>query len=414
MRVCFFNRSYYPDLGATGQFLTELAEDLVDKGCEVSVVAGVPVVSGDPTWTPPARMSPVTWERRHGVSIFRARGTSLWPGVLLSKYTNYLTYFGAAAIAGLRLPQADVVVALTDPPIIGLIALAVARRQGSKFVLLCEDIYPEAGRLTAGVESRAINGALDRVSRLLVRNADHIIALGETMRKRLVEGKGANPGKVAVIHNWVDCDLIVPGPKQNQFSLTHGLADKFVVMHSGNIGLSQELEAVVQAAARLKRFPDIEVVFVGEGVKKPVLEEQVRALGLQNVRFLPYQPKDNLRDSFATAEVFIVSLKRGLAGYIVPSKLYGILAAGRPYVAAVEEMCEVTTITKKYNCGLLAEPGDPGDLAQKILTLYHDSALSQRLGANARQAAVVFDRKVQVRAYNDLFHELVHARPAAA
>jgi colanic acid biosynthesis glycosyl transferase WcaI len=151
------------------------------------------------------------------------------------------------------------------------------------------------------------------------------------------------------------------------------------------------------------------VVFVGEGVKKSALENRVRALGLRNVRFLPFQPKERLMESFAAADVFLVSLKRGLAGYIVPSKLYGILAAGRPYVAAVEKDCEVTAITNRYQCGLMAEPGDPKDIAAKVLRLYHNRPLAQQLGANARQAAVAFDRPRQVQAYYDLFQQLTNA-----
>ena len=151
---------------------------------------------------------------------------------------------------------------------------------------------------------------------------------------------------------------------------------------------------------------DVEMVFVGDGVKKPVLEDRVRTLGLDNVRFLPYQAKGFLKDSFASADVFVVSLKEGLAGYIVPSKLYGILAAGRPYVAVVEESCEVAAITKQYDCGLLAEPGDPEDLARKILTLYQNRDLARHLGTNARRAALEFDRHSQIRAYYELFHKV--------
>lgn len=413
MKVCFFNRSYYPDLGATGQLLTELAEGLVDSRCVVSVVAGVPLVSSDATWVLPSGIVPVVREDRNGVMIFRARGTSFSPRVLPAKFANYLTYFGAAAVAGLCLPKSDVVVALTDPPIIGLIALAVARWQRSKFVFLCEDIYPEAGRLLAGVENHAINGTLDRVSRFLVKKADRVVALGETMRRHLIEGKGADPSKVNVIHNWADCGLITPGSKTNHFSSAHGLADKFVVMHSGNLGLSQNLPVLIDAAERLRNIPDLVVVIVGEGASKLELQAMVKEKGLPNVRFLPYTPKDQLVDAFASADVFVVALKRGLAGYVVPSKLYGILAAGRPYVAAVEEACEVAAITRKYDCGLLAEPGDPGDLAEKILSLYHNCALARRLGTNARQAALQFDLKVQVRAYNDVFQELAGACPAS-
>src|SRR5262249_1161136 len=153
--------------------------------------------------------------------------------------------------------------------------------------------------------------------------------------------------------DWADCNEIVPGSKDNPFSRAHGLTDKFVVMHSGNMGLSQSLETVIEAAAYLQHVPDIELVFVGEGVKKPALQERAKALGLNHVRFLPYQPKELLTESFATADVFIVSLLPGLAGFIVPSKLYSILAAGRPYVAAVEAECEVVEITRKHDCGLL-------------------------------------------------------------
>jgi colanic acid biosynthesis glycosyl transferase WcaI len=236
------------------------------------------------------------------------------------------------------------------------------------------DIFPEVARLLEDFQSETVNRVLHGVNRFLVRKADRIVALGETMRRKLIDGKGADPAGTLVIPDWADCAGIAPGPKRNPFSLAHGLADKFVVLHSGNIGLSQGLETVIQAAVQLKEFPDIQIVFIGEGVKKPLLEDQVRVTGLQNVRFLPYQPKEGLSDSFASADVFVVSLKRGLAGYIVPSKLYGILAAGRPYVAAVEEACEVAAITKKHDCGLLAEPAEPKDLAEKILTLYHDHA----------------------------------------
>src|SRR5438876_157450 len=203
-----------------------------------------------------------------------------------------------------------------------------------------------------------------------------------------------------------------PGPRDNAFARVHGLHDKFVVMHSGNIGLSQGLETLVEAAARLRHVPDVQIVFIGDGVKKPALEARVRALGLANVRFLPFVAKERLSESFGAADVFVVLLKPGLAGYIVPSKLYGILAAGRPCIAAVEDESEVADITRRYDCGLPAEPMKPGALADQILKLYHDPALTRRLGANARRAALDFDRRRQVRAYDDVLREVVDAARA--
>ena len=411
--IAFFNRSFYPDAAATGQLLTELCEDLVQKhGCRVSVVAGAAADSGSGDGVTMVKKGHLFGRELHrGIQILRARGTHFEKGRIAGRFSNYMSYFLTALYAGLRLKRPDVVVALTDPPIIGLAAYLVARRFRVPFVMNYRDIFPEVGKLLEGFQSNIVNRILSEVNSFLVHKADRVVALGETMQRRLIEEKGAHPTKTIVIPDWADCSEIVPRSKKNHFSAAQGLADRFVVMHSGNMGLSQGLEAVVRSAVKLQEVPDIQLVFVGNGVKKSSLQQQVQSLGLSNVRFLPYQPKENLKDSFASADVFVVSLKRGLAGYIVPSKLYGILAAGRPYVAAVEETSEVAAITQKYHCGLLAEPEDSEDIAEKILSLYRDPALAHRLGANARQAAFQFDRPLQVRAYHDLFSTLVSSSP---
>jgi glycosyltransferase involved in cell wall biosynthesis len=315
-----------------------------------------------------------------------------------------VSYFLSACYAGQRLDRPSVIVAQTDPPIIGLAAWLAAWRFRVPFVMAYKDIFPEVARLLEDFHSEAADRVLQMANCFLARRADRVVALGETMKKMLVEGKGADPARTVIIPDWADCEAIVPGPKDNAFARAQGLADRFVVMHSGNIGLSQNLEVLIEAAERLHHVPDIIVVLVGEGVKKAVLEEQAR--GLPNVRFLPFQPKERLRESFASADVFVVSLKAGMAGYIVPSKLYGILAAGRPYVAAVEDSSEVASISRRHDCGLVVGPGKASELADAVLKLYHDRALARRMGENARQAALQFDRPRQVRAYYELFQEL--------
>lgn len=405
MHVAFFNRSFYPDTAATGQLLTELCEGLVAAhGCRVSVVAGVPLLASNGGGRPVRGL--VEHERHRGVDVLRARGTRLSKRRFAGRFTNYVSYFLSACWAGLRLERPDVVVAQTDPPIIGLAGYLAARRFGVPFVMAYKDVFPEVARLLEDFQSESVSRMLQGVNSFLARRADRVVALGETMRRRLVEGKGADPAKTIVIPDWADCAAIVPGPKVNPFAHEHGLVEKFVVMHSGNIGLSQALETLVDAAADLRHQPDIAVVFVGEGVKKPALQERAERLGLRNVRFLPFTPKERLHESFAAADIFVVSLRAGMAGYIVPSKLYGILAAGRPYVAAVEEASEVTAISRRYHCGLVVPPGKPSELADGILRLYHDRATAARMGAHARQAALEFDRPRQVKAYYDLFCEL--------
>jgi colanic acid biosynthesis glycosyl transferase WcaI len=402
LHVAFFNRSFHPDTTATGQLLTELCETLVhDHGCRISVVAGMPSAGMRPAggWI-------LGRDRYHGVDILRARGTRFPKRRFIGRASNYVTYFLSACYAGLRLDRPDVVVALTDPPIIGLAAWLTARRFRVPLVMSYRDIFPEVARLLEDFQSRTVERMLEAVNRFLVRRAVINVTLGETMRRRLIEGKGAPPQKTVVIPDWTDCAAITPGEKVNTFSITYGLSDKFVVMHSGNIGLSQSLETVVEAATLLRGVPDIVFVFVGDGVKKPALERLVEERGLTNVVFLPYQPKEELTRSFAAADVFVISLRAGLSGCIVPSKLYGILAAGRPYVAAVEEDVEAVLIARKYDCGLAAAPGRAGELADRIMELYRDRDLAQRLGLNARQAALGFDRADHVRAYHNLFVEL--------
>jgi glycosyltransferase involved in cell wall biosynthesis len=412
LHVVFLNRSYYPDTAATGQLLTELCEGLVrDHGCRVSVIAGMPLLPADDQLVSVSGL--VGRERRHGVEIFRARGSRFNKRRFIGRATNYVSYFLTACYAAMRVDRPDVVVALTDPPIIGLAGWLAARRARAPLVMAYQDLFPEVTVLL-DFHSETINNVLQAINRFLCRKADRIVALGETMRQRLIDNKGAPSDRTIIIPSWADTRAIVPGPKRNAFAVANNLADKFVVMHSGNIGLSQSLETVVDAAALLRHIPDLQVVFVGEGVKKRDLEEQARGLQLSNVSFLPFQPKERLAESFASADVFIVSLQPGLAGYIVPSKLYGILAAGRPYVAAVEPSCEVASITETYRCGLVAEPSDAGALAEAIMTFYNDRELTRRCGENARQASAAFDRSLQVGRYADLFRQLVAEQPGLA
>ena len=412
MKICFFNRSYWPDQAATGQFLTELAEDLVSRyGTEVTVVAGRPLNASHAETG--SRLSPVGREMHRGVDIRRANGTRLRPARFAARASNYVSYFAAATAASFGVGRQDVVVSLTDPPIVGLAALWTARRTGARFVFLCEDIFPEVATLIEDFQNSAVNGALDRVNRYLLRHADGIVALGDRMRRRLVEQKGADPSRVHVIHNWADCEAIVPGPKDNAFAREHGLVDRFVLMHSGNVGLSQNLDVLIEAADRLRSRERLTIAIVGDGSKRAALEAMTVARGLTNVRFFPYQPKALLHDSFASADVFLVSLKAGIEGFIVPSKVYGILAAGRPYIAATDPSSEPAQIASESGCGLVATPGDPAALAAAIAAMYDDPAMTKDMGARARLIARQYDRRVAVQSYHELFERVAGVARAA-
>jgi len=352
-------------------------------------------------------------ERHNGVTILRSASTTMRPRRFAARAANYLTYTASAALASLQIGRPDIIVSLTDPPIIGRLALSAARRTGARFVFLCEDIFPEVASLLEDFRSPVVNRALDRVNRHLLREADAIVALGDRMKRRLVEEKGADAADVHVIHNWADCRAIAPAPKDNSFARAHGLADRFVLMHSGNVGLSQNLDVLIEAAARLQWKERLVIAIVGDGARRDALVSAASARGLSNVKFFPYQPKEHLRESFAAADAFLISLKAGIEGYIVPSKLYGILAAGRPFVAAVDPSSEVATVALQSQCGVVAAPGDADDLARAIAVLHDNPELTRVMGEHARRAAWQFDRRPAVQAYYTLFASLRRLARAA-
>ena len=398
----FFNRSYYPDFGATGQLLTELCEDLASRfGFDVTVVAGMPLAA-EHSLAPLYWFRPVRREAHNGVRILRVWSTSRPQRTFSGRLSNYLSYFASASVAAFRIGRPDVVVSLTDPPIVALTAIGAARATGARFVFLCEDIFPEVARLLEDFQSPKVEALLTRIGRFVVKHADQIVALGDTMKRRLIETKGAEAGKISVIHNWADTEAIRPGPKDNPFSRANGLAGKFVVMHSGNVGLSQDVDGLLDVAERLRDLVDVVIAIVGEGARKAFLQTEAAKRGLTSVRFFPYQPKNGLIDSFATADVFVVSLKRGLAGFIVPSKLYGILAAGRPFVAAVEEDCEAAQIAREHECGVVVPPGDRARMADVIRALHADPNRRRVLADNARAAGLVYDRRKAVDRYKSV------------
>jgi colanic acid biosynthesis glycosyl transferase WcaI len=411
LRLAFFNRSYYPDFGATGQLLTELCEDLVSRhGHHVTVVAGVPLSSAvqvpSPRWYRPVRE-----EWHNGVRILRAYGTALDKRRFTGRATSY---FASALLGAVRLGRVDVVIALTDPPIIGLPASAAARMRGARFVFLCQDIFPEVARLLEDFQSARVEALLTRVGKYTVARADAIVALGDTMKRRLVDTKGADPSRIRVIHNWADCEAIVPAPKDNPFARAHGLTDRFVVMHSGNVGFSQGIDRLLDVAERIRDLSDVVIAIVGDGAQKRVLVDAAQARGLANVRFFPYQPKSALIDSFATADAFLVSLKPGLSGFIVPSKLYGILAAGRPFIASVEPDCEAADIARQHDCGIIVEPGSVEGIEAAIRALHGDRARARAMGERAREAGLQFDRRRAVASYESVFLELANGHRRTA
>jgi len=227
------------------------------------------------------------------------------------------------------------------------------------------------------------------------------------MRDKLLR-KGAMLEKIAVIPNWADTKVMTPHPKENPFSLANGLSSCFVVMHSGNIGLSQKLELLLQAAKRLEGLKDLAIVIIGDGAGKSSLVGLASELGLGNVYFFPYQPAEKMIYSFATADIFVISLAAGLDGFIAPSKVFAIMASGGPFIAAIDKSSEVARIAEEFNCGLVVSPDDPEALSQAIRRAYESQSELAKMGYRARKAVERFYSKdAGIEKYGELFCALL-------
>jgi len=384
-RILFLNRSFWPDREATGQFLTELCDDLsIDH--EVTIVAG-PSYHTDDGNSRGFRL----WSRedRGKITVIRTRGTRFSKSNLAGRLVNLGTYYLLAAIVAFRLPRPDVIVAETDPPLLGALAAVLKRRWRCRLVYNVRDLYPDIAEVTGGVRSPFLLELLRRGNDYAYERADLIVTLGHDMARRIVD-KGVPTEKVVVVPDWVDCGRIHP-LDSNPFRRSFG--NKFVVMYSGNIGLSQQLDAVLEAADRLRDDDRILFALIGEGARKKWLQERASAMGLTNVSFLPYQPLENLGESLSAADLHLIPLAAGAAGCLVPSKIYGILAAGRPFIAMMEEDAEVAHLARDDRVGFVVRPGNVDALIGAIRNAVDSPEHLKQMGARARRLAEArFDR----------------------
>ncbi len=407
MRVLFLNRAYPPEIEATAQYLAELTEDL-------SQVHEVLVLCGRPNYgTLSGRVFPYRREQHGRVKVWRAWGSS-WPKRYpLARVVNQASFYGLAWLTARRLPRPDVVVSLTDPPFLGLLALNLKRRLGIPFLYYCEDLYPDVAR-AVGMAPRPLAAAFDRVQARIIDGADWIVALGEDMAARLIE-KGASASRLSVVRNWVDTEAIRPIKTGNPFRMRHGLAERFVVMYSGNFGHIWDLDVVLDAAAIVQDAEDILFVLVGDGSTRPHIEARIRAERLDNIRLLPYERKEGLAASLSAADLHLVPMRPGVYGTIVPSKIYGILASGTPMVALAEGDSEAARVVEAHRCGWVGRPGDCVELAGLIRRASQDRKSLRRLGERARTAAErLYARPIQTRRFAAVLESLVDDAAAAA
>ena len=396
MRLLILNQFFYPDHSATSQLMTDLGESLVGRGMQVTALAGRGRYNGGGGLAPR--------EDYRGVRVERAWATSFGKDSVAGRLADYLTFYLGAAWKLLALPRQDVVMALTTPPLIGLLALLACRLKGMKLVALVQDIYPDVGvALGSFKEGSLATRLLDRLNRVVLAGADRVIVLGDCMRERVVDKAGhAAADRVDVIHNWADGEKIRPLGEgdENPFVEEQGLRGRFVVQFSGNLGRVNDFDTPLEAARLLRGREDVVFLFIGDGAKAGEIRDYVRRHDLGNVRLLPYQPREALLHSLAAGQAHLVTLAEGLAGLSVPSKTYGILAAGRPLLFVGDPRSDVARLISEHRCGEVIPTGDAARMAGVISAWADDPASAGRMGREARELFLRrFDRPHAVEAY---------------
>jgi colanic acid biosynthesis glycosyl transferase WcaI len=379
-RVFFLNRYFYPDESATAQLLTDLADRLSAEGIDVHIVCSRQLY-GEPN----ALLA--TSETVRGVTVHRIWTTRFGRSVLAGRMLDYASFYVTCAVALMvKLRSTDILVAETDPPLISILAAAAARLKRAALVNWLQDIFPEvASCLGANLLPGVLDGMLRRLRDASLRAADANVVLGSRMREYVVS-RGVPAFKCHVIENWADPELLHPKPSyESGLRNRMGLAGKFVIGYSGNLGRAHEYETVLGAAENLHADERFAFLFIGGGVKMESLKLRVKERGLQNFHFLPYQPRGALEDSMAAPDIHLVSLLPALEGLIVPSKFYGVLAAGRPVLFIGDKDGELSRVIESARCGMVVQVGNSAALEVAIKKLERDGVLREAMGAAARQ-----------------------------
>ena len=407
MRVLFLNRSFPPDSGATGYYLSELTDDL-SSAHDVSVVCGLPN-----TREHEGGAFPFERERHGSIDVWRAWGTRWDKSAPIGRMINQASFFATAALASRRLSRPDVVVSLTDPPFLGLLGTHLKRRFRIPFVYYCEDLYPDVAS-AVDMAPGPLADAFERVQARILSRADRIVALSDDMVARLA-AKGAAGPHVSIVRNWADTHTLRPIKGENAFRAQLGLEDRFVVMYSGNFGYVWDLDLVLDAAAALRDEQDIAFVLIGDGSTRGRVEARLRREDLSNVLLLPYQPRERLSESLGAADLHVVPMRQGVYGTVVPSKVYGILAVGKPIAALAEPESEAARIVRTHRCGWHSPPGDLASLVEMVRVARRSPEQLRVMGLRARAAAErEYARGIQTRKFRGLLEALVEARASAA
>ncbi|HZV88008.1 MAG TPA: glycosyltransferase family 4 protein [Candidatus Binatus sp.] len=401
MRILLLNLYYPPDTSATAKMAATVVEALSARH-DVTVVCGRP--SYDPTERRPWRL----WQTEQvgRVRILRVGSTDYPRFAMKRRVLNYLSYVALAIPRAIFLP-CDVVLAMTDPPFEGIVGAIIALLKSKPYVYNIRDMYPDMAVGGAIVEPGLLARIWERLHRWALRRATRVIVLGQDMRARITS-KGVDPAGIEIVRDGVDIlPPDAPQPALDGEVIRSIRGDfKFVLLHAGNLGFYGAWETLVTAARNLE--PDgVGLVFVGEGAQHAHVENLSREA--KNVRFLPFFPAGKIPSVLAAPDAHVITVKRGLEGVVVPSKMYGILAAGKPIVAVAPEETDAVSLGAKFGFAVSADPDKPESVAAAIRLLVTDAKKLQNMGRAAQAVAPEYDRVKELQKFVKIIEGAVKA-----
>ncbi len=406
MKILLLTLYFAPDVGANAVIMTELAEELVNMGHQVTVVTAFPHYSSNVIERQyQGRL--IQRENFRGMRVIRTYlYTSPDKKSFIVRFLNYVSFNVLSTLAGIFSGPQDVILAPSPPLTIGVSAWIISRLKRIPNIYNVQDINPDV-LIKLGILRNPLGIAFSKwLERFVYRHSDHITVLSEGFRRNLTR-KGVPDHKLTIIPNFVDTEFIQPLPCENGFRKQCGLQGKFVVLYAGNLGHSQNIEHLLACAELLHDQKDIAFVIVGNGSRRPYLESLAREMGLSNVHFLPFQPREQVPHIYAAADVSVVTLKKEIALDSVPSKAYTIMASGRPVIAAVDPDSDAWELVSRAGAGICVPPEDPQALAGAIQKLYADQTLREQLGRSGRNYVEKHHtRRLVARRYHELLNSL--------
>lgn len=400
-KILLLNLYYPPDTSATAKMAETVALALAEKH-EVTVLCG------RPSYDPAERRDWQIWrtERCGNVTVIRVGSTAFPRFNMKKRLVNYLSYVAIALPRALAI-HCDVVLAMTDPPFEGIVGAFVALLMAKPYVYNIRDMYPDMAVGGSIVGPGLLTRMWERMHRWALRRAAKVIVLGEDMRRRIVS-KGIDDDSVEIVRDGVVISPSGATPQPDERVIRAIRGDfRFVLLHAGNLGFYGAWDSLLAAAPQLAG-EGIGIVFVGEGAERARLESAAR--NLSNVRFLPFFPADKIPSVLAAPDAHIITVRDGLEGVVVPSKMYGILEAGKPILAVTPRECEPVILGEPAGYTKWASAGDPGLVAQSVRELFRDPCKLKAMGEAAKAAAPAYDRVKELQRFAQIIAGLSGAQ----